>query len=60
MREYLHFLNIAIGSASEAEYLVTLANRLAFLAANDTDDLVRGYAKLSAALRAMTHALRRS
>jgi len=58
--EYLHFLNIAIGSASEAEYLATVANRLAILPANDTDELVRGYARLSAGLRAMTRALTRT
>jgi len=59
-REYLHFLNIATGSASEAEYLITLASRLALVPLNDADDLVRGYAKLSAALRAMMRSLARA
>ena len=59
-REYLHFLNLATGSAAEAEYLITLANRLALVPLNDTDDLVRGYAKLSAGLRAIMRALPRA
>jgi four helix bundle protein len=32
-REYGNFLNIALGSASEARYLVDLSGRLRFLAA---------------------------
>jgi four helix bundle protein len=56
-REYVHFLNIATGSAAEAEYLVTVAERLEILPANQADELVRAYAKLSAALRAMLRSL---
>src|ERR1044071_9268074 len=46
-REYVHFLNVATGSTAEAEYLVTLAERLEILPAIQADDLIRGYAKLS-------------
>jgi four helix bundle protein len=56
-REYVHFLNVATGSAAEAEYLVTIAERLEILPANQADELVRAYAKLSAALRAMLRSL---
>jgi four helix bundle protein len=56
-REYRHFLNIAIGSAAEAEYLLPLAIRLGFLAARETDPIAKRYAGLSSALRAMLRAI---
>jgi four helix bundle protein len=56
-REYVHFLNVAAGSAAEVEYLVTVAVRLEILAEGEADHLVRGYAKLSASLRAMLRSL---
>ena len=56
-REYVHFLNVATGSASEAEYLATVAARLEFLPAGQADDLIRAYAKLSAGLRALLRSL---
>lgn len=52
-RDYMHFLNIALSSASEVRYLVGLSKRLGFLAAVDHqdlepryDELVRGLQKL--------------
>ena len=59
-REYLNFLNIATGSAAEAEYLLPLAVRLGFLEAADGEPLAQRYASLSAALRAMIRALDKS
>ena len=56
-REYVHFLNVATGSAAEAEYLVTLAERLEILPATRADDLIRAYGKLSASLRALLRSL---
>ena len=56
-REYLHFLNIATGSAAEAEYLVPLAVRLGFLEQSEGQPLAQRYAGLSSALRAMIRAL---
>jgi four helix bundle protein len=38
-RDYAHFLRIALGSASEARYLLTVAGRLNFIAAPDTESL---------------------
>ena len=38
-REYLQFLNIALGSASEVRYLLTLAHRLDFLTAEQRDEV---------------------
>jgi four helix bundle protein len=56
-REYLTFLNIATGSAAEAEYLLPLAVRLGFLDAEKGEPLARRYSGLSSALRAMMRAL---
>ena len=41
--EYLHFLNIAAGSAAEARYLVDISGRLAFIVASDCRRLEAGY-----------------
>ena len=38
-REYLHFINIALGSAAETQYLLRLAARLGLLANQDGDCL---------------------
>jgi len=56
-REYVHFLNVATGSAAEAEYLTTVAARLGLLPVGKADDLIRAYAKLSAGLRALLRSL---
>ena len=58
-REYLHFLNMATGSAAEAEYLVPLAVRLEFLNQAEAEPLVRRYAALASGLRAMIRALQK-
>src|SRR5688572_4278830 len=45
-RDYLHFLTIALGSASEARYLISVARRLGFLSSEQLEhrygDVVRG------------------
>lgn len=56
-RDYLHFLVVALGSASEARYLLGLACRLGLLASNDHDDLESRYGKLVRALEALVQAL---
>jgi len=55
--EYLHFLNIATGSAAEVEYLFPLAVRLGFVSRTEGEPIARRYAGLSSALRAMIRAL---
>ena len=58
-RDYLHFVEIAIGSASEARYLVGVAKRLGFMAAQDGDHLVMRYGRVIRALQALVSALTR-
>ena len=56
-RDYLHFVGIALGSASEARYLITLGRRLWPLSDDGTklearyDELVRALQKLVDSLR---------
>jgi four helix bundle protein len=56
-REYLNFLNIATGSAAEAEYLLPLAVRLGYLESSEAGPIADRYAGLSAGLRAAIRAL---
>jgi four helix bundle protein len=56
-REYLNFLNIAAGSASEARYLVDLACRLDFLSEVDSGPVAASYAELAAGLEALIQSL---
>ena len=57
-RDYLHFLSIALGSASETRYLLDLARRWEMLPEPDTpnlstryDELIRGLQRLIDSLR---------
>ena len=59
-RNYLHFVEIAIGSASELRYLVGVAVRLGFMTAQDADSLVTRYGRVIRALQALESALSRS
>ena len=59
-RNYLHFVEIAIGSASELRYLVGVAVRLGFMTAQDADSLVTRYGRVIRALQALVSALSRS
>jgi four helix bundle protein len=56
-RNYLHFVEIAIGSASELRYLVGVAVRLGFMTAQDADSLVTRYGRVIRALQALVSAL---
>jgi four helix bundle protein len=57
-REWLNFLNIAAGSATEASYLANVAGRLGLVEEREAAGLERGYSELAAGLRAMSRALR--
>ena len=56
-RDYLHFVGIAIGSASEVRYLIGLAARLGFADARDGEALTHGYGRVIRALQALVSAL---
>ena len=56
-REYLNFINIAAGSATEARYLADVSRRLGYLSDKDAAELVSRYAELSAKLQALLAAL---
>jgi hypothetical protein len=56
-REYVSFLNVASGSATESCYLLSLAGRLGLLAESEAARLTSGYGELCAGLRAMIQAL---
>jgi four helix bundle protein len=56
-RDYLHFLVVALGSASEARYLIGLASRLAILRASDHQSLDGRYDELVRALECLIRSL---
>ena len=56
-RDYLHFVGIAIGSASEVRYLSGLAVRLGFASKSDVERLIDGYGRVIRALQALVTAL---
>jgi four helix bundle protein len=56
-KEYLNFLNIAAGSASEARYLTDLCCRLGFLPEAGAQPVVAGYTDLAAGLEALIQSL---
>jgi four helix bundle protein len=56
-RDYLHFMNIAMASASEVQYLLGLAQRLGFLAAADHEQLNRRYGQLVRSTHKLIEAL---
>jgi four helix bundle protein len=55
--EYLNFLNIAAGSASEARYLVEVSCRLGFLSKEDSQTVTATYTELCARLQALISSL---
>jgi four helix bundle protein len=57
-RDYLHFVGIAIGSASEVRYLLDLAVRLGLMRATDGESLRVGYNRVIRALQALAISLR--
>ena len=58
-RDYLHFLYIARGSLSEAQYFVHLARRLGYLSPNDADALAEQTSATFACLHGLIRAVER-
>jgi four helix bundle protein len=56
-REYLRFLNIALGSALETEYLLGVARRLGFVTFDQVADCQDGYNELARSLQKLLRAL---
>lgn len=56
-REYLHFVNIAVGSALEARYLIDLAARLGFMPAATGHGLTERYTDLAKGLLRLLESL---
>lgn len=52
-RDYLHFVGIAIGSASEVRYLVRLSVRLGFIDQSAGDEVAHGYGRVVRALQTL-------
>ena len=59
-RDYLHFVSIAISSASEVRYLIGLAVRLGFVSGPDGAHLNVGYSRVTKALQALVTSLNSS
>jgi four helix bundle protein len=57
-RDYLHFVAIAIASASEVRYLLGLSGRLGILQSVDQEPLVGGYDDLIRGLQKLLSVLR--
>jgi four helix bundle protein len=47
-REWLNFINIAAGSATEAQYLASVVGRLGFVAEREAKSLEQSYSDLAA------------
>ena len=56
-KDYLHFMNIALASASEARYLLQLSRRLGFLADSDHPELEARFNELIRSLHNVIVAL---
>lgn len=56
-KDYLRFVVIAIGSASEARYLVSLAARLSFLDENESRRIADGYTNVIRPLQSLVATL---
>lgn len=54
---YLHFVDIAAGSASEARYLIDLGFRLDFVSQEDRDHLVAEYTDVVAGCQSLMNSL---
>lgn len=56
-RDYVHFLETALGSASELRYLLDVSSRLGFLSKGDRDVLDQNFAALLRSLQRLIDSL---
>ncbi len=56
-RDYVHFLIVALGSATETRYLLGLARRLGVMPAEDDENLEGRYHELVCALESLVQSL---
>lgn len=56
--EYMHFSGVALSSASEARYLLSLANRLGYLADEAFGEIEKRYGRLVGGLNKLINATR--
>ena len=58
--EYVHFVDIAYGSAREVEYQIGLAHRLGFLGDSTYEELIKQSIETAKVLNGLLRALRKS
>ena len=58
--EYRRFLDIAAGSSAETAYLLDVSRRLGMLSLADSQRVEKGYAELTASLKALLTSLERA
>jgi four helix bundle protein len=58
-KEYAHFLSQALGSASEARYLIGLSQRLGFLTEQERDSVQERYSQLVRGLQSLIATIER-
>ena len=58
-KDYLYFISVALGSASEVRYLLSLARRLELVAASDGEALESRYGELIRGLQRLLDVLSR-
>ena len=56
-RDYLHFISIALGSASEVRYLIDVARRLDLVDEDAADEIGVGYERVVRALQGLVNYL---
>ena len=55
--EYLHFMNVATGSAAETLYLIDLSQRLGFFRSNGHEALLAEYTRVVQGLKKLVNSL---
>lgn len=58
IKEYIHFLQIALGSLAEVNYYLKLSKKLEYTSNNDADNLINDSSEISKMLQGLIKALR--